>query len=234
MGTERFANPPLVEAVFEIRFPGSLAVECRRDAFQRTVESEFPELHVPAIDSPEPYPLKAYEFRNPAGTRILKTSIRSFSYHVHDYVDFNEFRQGASRRVQLFCDTFGIGRITRTGTRYINRIPVVREGGVIPLSKYLRFVLHLPESVPHEKLQEISCTFRAQGEDGSLRVIIHHAPAKEPPFEALWLDLDYISERECRPSDLEGRLEFSHSQIEAAFLQLVADDYRRAMAEESA
>ncbi|MCK5244887.1 MAG: TIGR04255 family protein, partial [Desulfobacterales bacterium] len=53
--TEVYPNSPLVEVVCEVRFPGELAIECRRDEFYEKIRDRYPTILFPkAGDSLSP------------------------------------------------------------------------------------------------------------------------------------------------------------------------------------
>ncbi len=61
--SEVYPHAPLIEAVFEIRFPGEPAVECQRDEFFEMVRDQFPRVHVPKVTSGQWPSLLPYHFR---------------------------------------------------------------------------------------------------------------------------------------------------------------------------
>lgn len=106
---------PLVEVIFEIRFPAELSIECKKDEYYEKIRNDYPNIYVPTITSPEPYPLKTYEFKNNEETGMLRFSINRFSVHSYVYKSFNWFKERASNYSKLFCKTFKITALRSTG-----------------------------------------------------------------------------------------------------------------------
>jgi uncharacterized protein (TIGR04255 family) len=52
-----YKNAPLLEAIFEIRFPGEPAIECHRDVFFEKVRKIYPKILVPKLISGQPIAL---------------------------------------------------------------------------------------------------------------------------------------------------------------------------------
>jgi len=46
--SEIYPNSPLIEVIFEIKFPGEPVVECRRDIFYELVREDYPKVLVPS------------------------------------------------------------------------------------------------------------------------------------------------------------------------------------------
>lgn len=227
-----YLNPPLNEAVFEIRFPAELAIECRKDSFYEEVRKVFPNILVPIIDSPEPYPLKRYELRTPDQRRLIKFSINAFSFHDLEYKKFRNFKTQVLKYMKLFCSTFKISALKRTGLRYINYIPALREEGAVPISHYLRFGHSIPAWIDQGKLQEINTRFSVGLGRGILTIMIRYQEISEPqPSERLVLDFDYYREKNLTVDHLSDYLVDSHKYVKRAFEDLISDDYRGMMQE---
>ncbi len=223
-----YLNPPLNEAVFEIRFPAELTIECRKDSFYEKVREEFPDIFVPIIDSPEPYPLKRYELRAPDRRRLLKLSINMFAFYELEYKTFTEFKTRALKYIRLFCKTFNISKLKRTGLRYINFIPALREQGVIPLSRYLQFGYDVPDSIPQDKLQGLNTRFSMSLGKGVLTIMIRYEEMSEPqPSERLVLDFDYYQTGNLAAEHLSKYLVDSHKYVKRAFEDLITNEYRK-------
>lgn len=123
---------PLVEVIFEIRFPAELSIECKKDEYYEKIRSNYPSIYAPTITSPEPYPLKTYEFKNNEKTEMLRFSINRFSAHSYVYKSFDWFKERASKYSKLFCKMFKIAVLRRTGLSLISLL-VLR-----PVMLYLR------------------------------------------------------------------------------------------------
>ncbi|GAG28299.1 unnamed protein product, partial [marine sediment metagenome] len=75
-----YPNSPLAEVVFEIRFPGEPAVECRRDDFFALVRQDFPKVWVPNIEAGQAVALQSYHFKSEDDKETLMVAINRFAY----------------------------------------------------------------------------------------------------------------------------------------------------------
>ncbi|MGB8657691.1 MAG: TIGR04255 family protein [Candidatus Zixiibacteriota bacterium] len=148
--SELYKNSPLVESVFEIRFPPELSIECRKDEYYDQIRNEFPEINLPLVDSPEPYAMRNYLFRDSKKEKGIQFSINKCSFHRYAYFGFNQFKVEALKYLRLFAERFKIQTLNRVGLRYVNHIPILREDGVIPLDKFLNFGYKIPKSIPEK------------------------------------------------------------------------------------
>ena len=224
-----YKNSPLVESVFEIRFPPELAIECRKDEYYDQIRNEFPEINLPLADSPEPYPMKNYLFRDNKGEKGIQFSINKCSYHRYKYLGFCQFKEEALRYLGLFAEKFRIQTLYRTGLRYVNHVPILREDGVIPIRKYLNFGYRTPESIPETYDFLHTVLFIKLGE-GSLRILIQYKKLPdEKETEIIILDFDYFFEGNLEFSKVETYIDESHKHTKQIFEDLITDYYKRIM-----
>jgi uncharacterized protein (TIGR04255 family) len=224
-----YKNPPLLEAVFEIRFPPELTIECKKDEYYNLIRSEFPEINLPIVDSPEPYPLRNYLFRDSKREKGIQFSINKCSFHRYKYLGFNQFKEESLKDLNLFAQKFKIQTLNRTGLRYINHIPILRENGIIPLGKFLNFGYKTPKSIPdaYEFLHTV--LFIKLGE-GSLRLLIQYRKLQdEKETEIIILDFDYFFEGDLEFSKVETYINESHKHTKTIFEELVTEHYKKVM-----
>ena len=221
-------KPPLVEAVFEIRFPAELSIECKKDIYYEKIRNKYPSIYVPTITSPEPYPLKAYEFKNNGETEILRFSINRFSVHSYVYKDFSSFKERASKYSKLFCKMFKVTELRRTGLRYINHINLLPSPEeILPIDQVLTVGIKLPEAIP-PNLEDINLQFRTKFDQGELRVLIRHERITGKAYEErIVLDLDYFLTKGLRSDDIDKYLDLSHANTKKVFEGLVAKSYKK-------
>lgn len=223
---EIYPNAPLVEAVFEIRFPGEPAVECRRDQFFERVRSDYPTVLVPKVQAGQAPALGPYHFKRPDGQASVMSAINRFAFSAKKYEGFRLFKEETLRLLQIFAETFKIGKLNRTGLRYINVIPFVREGDVFPLANYLNVSVKLPLAFP-EKSKYLSVSFVAQTGIGSVTTRIEPLLAEDGSHEAILLDFDYAMETDLHIRDIERYLDESHRHTKDMFEQVITDSYRQ-------
>ncbi len=224
-----YKNPPLVESVFEIRFPPQLAIEGKKDEFYDQIRDDFPEINLPLEDSLEPYPMRNYLFRDAKRDKGIQFSINKCSFHRYKYLGFSEFKEQALRYLKLFAEKFKIHTLYRTGLRYVNHIPILREDGVIPLGRYLNFGYQTPESIP-ERYDFLHTVLFVKLGDGSLRILIQYKKlSDEKETEIIILDFDYFFEGNLEFSKIESYIDESHKHTKGIFEDLITEQYRKIM-----
>jgi uncharacterized protein (TIGR04255 family) len=227
-----YKNSPLVESVFEIRFPPELAIECRRDEYYSRIREEFPEVNFPLADTSEPYALKNYLFRDRQREKGIQFSVNKCSFHRYKYLGFAEFKDQALRNLTMFAKEFGIQVLHRTGLRYVNHIPILRENGVIPLTKYLNFGFRMPQSIP-EQYDFLHTVLFAKIADGAVRILIQYRKlSDDKETEVIVIDFDYFHEGNLTFSSVETYIDESHKHTKKIFEDLVTEHYRKIMDQE--
>lgn len=106
-----YPNSPLVEAVFEIRFPGEPSIECLRHEFFELIRSEYTKVFVPKIESGQAPALELYHFKRADDLATVMTAINQFAFSTKKYEGFNLFKEEALRLIALFAQKFKIGKL---------------------------------------------------------------------------------------------------------------------------
>lgn len=221
-----YPNAPLVEAVFEIRFPGEPSIECRRDQFFERVRSEYPTVLVPKVQAGQAPALGPYHFKRPDGQASVMTAINRFAFSTKKYEGFRLFKTEALRLIRIFSEMFSIGKLNRTGLRYINVIPFVREQDRFPLSDYLNLSVKLPRSFP-EQSKYLNISFVSPTDAGSVTTRIEPLLAEDQSHEAILLDFDYAMETDLHIRDIERYIDQSHRHTKEMFEEVITDHYRK-------
>ncbi|MCK4329817.1 TIGR04255 family protein [candidate division WOR-3 bacterium] len=224
---KRYKNPPIVQAVVEIKFPAELSIECRKDEYYEKIRKDFPNILVPVIDRPDPYPLRNYKFETMDKFRMITFSINRFSYHTKRYVDFKEFSTMAIKYSKMFCDLYKISSLKRIGLRYINHINITRQNGLIPIDKYLNFGYKLPESIP-SNFDLFQSILLSKFDDAKLRILINSEPT-QAGGEIIVLDFDFSYEGELVTDDYADYLNKSHGYTKCVFEDIISSEYKKFM-----
>lgn len=221
-----FKQTPLIEAVLEIRFPTELSIEGEKDKYYREIRKEYPKVYVP-YQAREPYALIPYQFRSEDGKNIIGFSINRFSIHTHDYKGFVNFKPQCLKYVSLFCKLYGIKNLTRIGLRYINHIPFLREKNKIPMSRYVKIKLSVP-NLESDKCDSIQIFFQTEwGKNGKCRISVGNEELRDSQkTETILLDFDYFLERNLVSSKLSIYLEEAHKHIRKMFLDMLTEEYK--------
>ena len=229
---ELYKNAPLVESVFEIRFPPELSIETKKDEFYNKIKIEFPEINLPLVTDQEPYALKTYLFRDNKRERGVAYSVNKFSYHCYKYYGFAKFKEESLKYLTMFCEHFNVNSLDRTGLRYVNHIPIVTEEGVIPIERYINFGYKLPNSIP-ERYNLLHTVIFVKLGIGNLRVLIQYLKRPDPmQTEIILLDFDYFLEEKLLVSNIETYIDESHKHTKKIFEDLTTEEYKIIMMKE--
>ena len=223
---EIYPNSPLVEVVFEIRFPGEPMVECRRHEFYDHVRSDYPRVLVPQIKA-EGFPaLEPYRFEKANGSAGIMLAIDKFVYYARKYPGYKEFKGKFLKLLSEFDKLFHLENLKRTGWRYINIIPFTRESGIIPLKRFLNFGLHLPKGIP-EQHENLSITLISKMDDCSVTTKLESIISSDRSREALLLDFDCAKSKDLLFSKTETYIEEGHGVARNLFEALITESYRK-------
>lgn len=231
--TPIYPNQPLIDVVFEIRFPGEVRVECERHLFWEKIRTEYPKVLVPQTSSDKPLALLPYKFRAADDSMTVMVCMNSFAISATKYPGYDIFSKEILRVYRLFGDTFNINKINRIGWRYINVIPFVRNNGLIPLAKFLKLGFKIPASVPSE-FKNINLMFESENDGISIITqlqSIQRQIASGGLEEALMLDFDF-GRISYNRNDLEFKsvpkyLDEAHTRTRTLFEDFITDEYRQ-------
>lgn len=184
-----YPNSPLLEVAFEVRFAGEPSVEARRHEFFEKIRKDYPDVFVPNPHEGVAPALQSYRFRQEeAGAQVL-IAINSFSFVHSNYRGHAQLISEAIRLYQLLTSTVTIERITRVGWRYVNAIPFSREGGEIPLNRFLR---EAPVVLPGSRsgFKKINLRASTSYKDVDAAIRLESALHEDNENEVLIFDID--------------------------------------------
>lgn len=221
-----YPNQPVVEVVCEIRFPGELAMECRRDGFQAKVRKKYPHLLVPNVRDGQAIALEAYRLTNEDQTSGIMMAVHRFSYFVKTYQGHTKFQKEFLRLAQILAGIVPLEQLNRFGLRYINVIPFARENGLLPLKRLLNLGITVPSGVSDE-FQNLAIVLVNEAKGGTLTTRLEPALQQQTKQEALVLDFDFAFKKNLRFSKLGSYLKTAHTEIRNQFESLITDEYRQ-------
>lgn len=224
----KYQNSPLVEVVFEIRFPGEPAVECHRDEYFALIRKEFPKVWVPNAEPGKPISTQPYHFKTEAGVETVMVAINRFAYTTKRYEGFEAFRPRAIDLAQRFCRHYGISILTRTGLRYINVIPFLREGPVLPWKRYFTVELTLP-ATSADDFQNVALVYESRCETGAITTRIASAKTEDESRDVFVLDFDFAKTAALSAGKLATYIDESHDHTKRVFEGIVAESYKAVM-----
>ncbi|HKZ42030.1 MAG TPA: TIGR04255 family protein [Candidatus Hodarchaeales archaeon] len=221
-----YPNAPLVEVVFEIRFPGEPAIECHRDQFFQLIRSEYKNVWVPNLREGQAPALTPYHFKSDDGLCTVMTAINRLAFSTKKYQGFENFKREVLRLMGLFTDSYEIGKLSRTGLRYINVIRYVPQDQKLPLSDYLNLELKLPDVFPGE-FKKLDLAFVSIVKGGSITTRLGHMEAKDGSGDAILLDFDFAKEGNLDVKEISSYLDESHTSTKAFFESVLSEGYLR-------
>lgn len=225
---EVYANPPLVETIFEIRFQPELAIECNKDKFYEQIRNIYPKVSLPVVIDGKAVPLEPYRFDRDDGTYGIMLAIDKIAFYCKKYEGFNQFKMEVLKVLSIFGNMFKIKKLDRAGLRYINIIPFAREKDIIPIENYLNVKIHLPKPFQSE-FKHLGLIFVSQTDGGSITTRIEPAMSLDKTQEAILLDFDYAKDENLNFQSIKEYIEESHQHTKNLFEGLITEDYRKVM-----
>jgi uncharacterized protein (TIGR04255 family) len=220
-----YSNSPLVEVVFEIRFPGEPRIECSRDIFYEKIRKDFPDVLVPSIKAGGFPALEPYRFESTDKKSGMRIAINKFAYYVREYKGYAQFKKDVLKWISDFGQVYRIRKLNRSGLRYINIIPFSRESGLIPVNRFLKVSMDLPEVFP-KNFENLSLVFISKTGGGAITTKIESIISIDQSHEAILLDFDYAKDKDLSISSVEEYIEESHAHTKRVFEELITDGYR--------
>ncbi len=224
-GDEVYPKAPLAEVVFEIRFPGEPAIECRRDELFEFVRKEMPVVKVPEMQATENFRFRKYHFASADDAFTVMVGLNSFGFSNKRYAGFADFKERLTPLFGFFCDRFKIGTLRRIGLRYINTVPFTRENGAIPLGRFFKSSFLLSPGLS-ERYEVCTVAFVQSVGKGHIITRIETLQEQKTQEEALLLDFDYYKTDNLQASAWAACLEESHEQTKSFFENIITDQYR--------
>jgi uncharacterized protein (TIGR04255 family) len=223
---EIYPNQPLIEVVFEIRFPGELAIECLKHNFWELIRKEYPRILVPHPSRDKALALIPYRFEKEDESSGVMLALNMMAYYSKSYPGFHEFKKEYLRIHSNFEEIFKLKKLIRAGWRYINIIPFVREKGLIPLDRFLELGFIFPEMIP-ERFNILNLNFVSETDGGKITTKLETLKRNDKNGEALLLDFDYGKVGELRFEEIEEYIDEAHKYTRNLFEELITDSYRQ-------
>ena len=222
-----YPSSPLAEVVFELRFPGEPAIECRRDEYYKAIRRDFPKVWVPNAEVGKPPALQPYQFKSEDDGETVVVAINRFAYSTKQYAGFPKFKPRAMRLAKGFCQQFGIRKLNRMGLRYINIVPFVRDAGRIPWQQYFTIRMNLP-SVAFDCLTNVNFAYEAECDAGTITTRIACVRSGTAD-EAFVLDFDFAKTEGVTAAKLSAAIQEAHDHTKHVFQEIVSNQYKAVM-----
>jgi len=223
---EIYPNQPLVEVVFEIRFPGEPIIECKRGEFYDKIRENYPNVLVPQLKAGAFPALVPYRFERSDGAAGTMVAIDKFSYYSRKYPGYDNFKKEFFQLLSEFNKLCNLNKLNRVGWRYVNIIPFTRENGNIPFKRFLNSDLRLTKDI-QDGYENLSLMLVSKTGDCSITTILESTKSSDATREALLLDFDCSREKDLCFPKIETYIDESHGTARTMFEQMITDDYRK-------
>lgn len=237
----RYNNPPIIEALCELRFepslPWDLAIpglvyERVRDDFRKRRQVRAFETSVSA--SPEGL---EQQVRTTDRIQFLREDERALIQvgpdllavnHLKPYPTWQEFLPLIQTSFSAYCEAANPKGIRRIGLRYINRIEV--PGPSIEMEDHFLFYPFVGPNLPQEHGPFIvGIQIPYEGTRDVLRLQLTNATTETPDIVPVMLDLDYFLTKpgEVSLAAISEWLEIAHGHVEEVFEACITDRLRQ-------
>jgi uncharacterized protein (TIGR04255 family) len=220
---KKFTKAPVVEAVFEIRFPLNLAVDSFKYKFYDAIKNTHPIIEL--VDfNPFEHPItQNLNYYSSDKSENLICGASKFAYITRAYKTYHEFKNNFNQYIKSFNECFNITEINRIGFRFINQIVCKKQENCVPLSNYLDFGFKLPDDIPLTMLKDFQTTLTLETKGGSIRSII--GTKNKGDQTILTLDNDLVQVGSFKMGNIIDLLDRAHEDIENIFLDFLSDKY---------
>jgi len=154
-------------------------------------------------------------------------ALNRFTFSEKRYEGYQPFKASALQYMQLFGRRFSLGKLSRTGLRYINLIPYTLESEALPLKRYFRIGMNFGSSELMEP-SKLSLGYVLPTRAGNLTFRLECVGSPEGR-QAFAVDFDYSKEQNLSFDALEEYLDESHSYTKRFFEDLISEEYRSFM-----
>lgn len=219
---EKFANPPAIEAIFDVGvfFPGGIdpkvLAACHdvfKDAYPIREEQRVIEFGVeqPADGPPRPltqdHGVSGYQFIAENRTELVQCKRDGFSFNrLRPYPGWEEASTKARRAWELYRETFPQAQVTRVALRYINQILVPVAAERVQMEKY--FSVHPPcPALPSLNFNGFMSQAHITDSETALEAnwIFARYPHPDPTILSIVLDIDvFVQGEKAVGTDVAG------------------------------
>jgi uncharacterized protein (TIGR04255 family) len=223
-------RPPLVEALFELRFQPNLAygllpgqmLDLLRNAFPTAIELNAANLPVDLPSNIQFPPIVRHRFSSEDGHRMFQLGSGVLSVNHTAYERFAGLREDVERVLTALLEIGAVGRFQRLGLRYINRIEVDQRARETFVSARDTLPPVLAERIRQRRLIYSVSFGNDQMNVGLVDLTFDDRPVLD-------IDLDYfLPDASAFPVDVEHTLiwlQTAHDNVYEVFMSLLAPEY---------
>ncbi len=198
-------DPPITEAVIEIRFSPAVAIETL-ESLCGEFKSDFPEVKPVRQNTlswqmkgqeiksgPQESHLDHYRLSSSEGRETIQLKVDRFAFSfIGYYTDWKDFSQRAVDSWAKFANKIPVELITRLGVRFVNNLNLPQG---IDLNKYIANLPQVPEGVPAKMagfLNQITMTNIEISAFGSITLALDRNRTNEKTLPVI-IDIDVFN-----------------------------------------
>lgn len=244
----RYSNPPLVETVFELRFPTILKIDTETpDKFQDLIRQRYPgyevqnEIQQQIVGNVNQNQFSAetklssnivHVFSSVDKRNVVKLARNNIFYSTTNYLGWDRFKEESVFVMKHFADNYQISHFSRIGLRYINvidRTELSLDGSTpwetLVKNYYLGLLANPTESKNIESYELVTGLKFGAKTAINLRVtLLVNLNSQET---CLGLDNDcFLPDGD---EDFQATIESLHKYCEYYFLDAITEELRSAM-----
>ena len=223
----RLQKPPLIEAVFELRFsidtpygliPGRMFDELRDD-FPDAEELQNANL---PLNIPFPAVVR-HRFRSGDGGKLFQTGNGVLSVNHVVYSQYNDLRGDVERVIEVVIKLALVKEVRRVGLRYINQMTLDR-----PWSAITTLTDNVPEAVG-SKIRDRRLHYSLEYQPDRMNMNLANVTGDDG--EKLQVDLDFFRQEvdlpQMQTQAILQWLDIAHERLYEAFMSLLTEEYLR-------
>ena len=221
---EVFANCPIREVDFEVRFTPRFRIQQEIWRFQEAIVSDYPDVSTEQALLPGGGKLDVTVFRNDVAARLIKISTQNLALAFSSYTNFEEFKQEVISRTHQFATLYALDHFVRVGLRYVNEIALLSQEPE-SLTQYVRPLLAF-ERFPLNTIQQFAMQISAAFDKHMATI---RAALIAGPIRTYVLDIDAHSEVVTHLNQISDLLDDFHDSAQKIFLDSVTEEYKQVM-----
>jgi uncharacterized protein (TIGR04255 family) len=233
MDKKQFPNPPLVEAVCEIRFDSNNPWDAALPGFlYQKIKSKFPErdtvregyvefsLNTKGGEKPEIAHSENELPRFLNSEKNVFVILRKNTLSIHNlkpYIGWKKFLPIIMSVIKAYNEVTKSSKIKRIGLRYVDKI-IFENKKYIKLSEYFNFRPQFSEEIAQEeKIVAVQAGIIVNEGSGLVKIRLNNIAEKETD-KIFLLDVDYFKEGDIQQAKIKTWLAKAHEKLEKIFL----------------
>jgi len=223
----RLQKPPLIEAVFELRFSTDVAyglIPGRMFDELREVFPQVEELPTATLPLDVPFPaLVRHRFRSGDGSKLLQTGHGVLSVNHLAYSQYNDLRADVARVIEAVIKLALAKEVRRVGLRYINQMTLDR-----PWASITTLTDKVPEAVG-ARIRDRRFHYTLEYQPDRMNMAL--ANVTGDGRDKLQVDLDFfrgeVDLPQMQNQAILEWLDVAHERVYEAFTSLLTEEYLR-------